>query len=108
MVDTAMNADSVATPARPRKRDLYQRVWRWHFFAGIFVIPFAIILAVTGGVYLFKAQIEGAVEVDINARAVIDEAAISADTLLARVQGSYLSGCGTQASYPLETRRPNN
>ena len=85
--------DSVSTQsssaAKNKPRDMYQRVWRWHFFAGLFVIPFAIILALSGSIYLFKAEIEGAIEADINIRAVIDEAPISADTLLARVQGSY-------------------
>jgi uncharacterized iron-regulated membrane protein len=37
---------------------LYNAVWRWHFYAGIFVIPFVIILATTGGIYIFKPQIE--------------------------------------------------
>ncbi len=37
---------------------LYNTVWRWHFYAGIFVIPFVIILAVTGAIYIFKPQIE--------------------------------------------------
>ncbi|MEM8535941.1 MAG: PepSY domain-containing protein, partial [Chloroflexota bacterium] len=37
---------------------LYRAVWRWHFYAGLFVIPFSIILAVTGSIYLFRPYIE--------------------------------------------------
>jgi len=37
---------------------LYRAVWRWHFYAGIFVAPFAILLAVTGAIYLWKPQYE--------------------------------------------------
>lgn len=37
---------------------LYRAVWRWHFFAGIFVAPFAIFLAITGSIYLWKPQFE--------------------------------------------------
>ncbi|EJN00598.1 PepSY domain-containing protein [Phyllobacterium sp. YR531] len=37
---------------------LYRAVWRWHFFAGLLVIPFMINLAVTGGLYLFKDEID--------------------------------------------------
>jgi uncharacterized iron-regulated membrane protein len=33
-------------------------VWRWHFFAGLFVAPFAVFLAVTGSLYLWKPQYE--------------------------------------------------
>ncbi len=36
----------------------YRTVWRWHFYAGLFCIPFVIWLSVTGSVYLFKPQIE--------------------------------------------------
>jgi uncharacterized iron-regulated membrane protein len=37
---------------------LYRTLWRWHFYAGLFVIPFIIILSLSGAVYLFKPQIE--------------------------------------------------
>ncbi|MEP7453057.1 PepSY domain-containing protein [Phyllobacterium sp. SB3] len=40
---------------------LYRAVWRWHFFAGLLVIPFMINLAVTGGLYLFKDEIDDTV-----------------------------------------------
>lgn len=36
----------------------YRTIWRWHFYAGLFVIPFVILLAVTGAAYLFKPQVE--------------------------------------------------
>lgn len=36
----------------------YRTVWRWHFYAGLFCIPFVLWLAATGSIYLFKPQIE--------------------------------------------------
>jgi uncharacterized iron-regulated membrane protein len=36
----------------------YRAVWRWHFYAGLFCIPFVIVLSISGGIYLFKPQIE--------------------------------------------------
>ena len=33
-------------------------IWRWHFYAGLFCIPFILILSITGPIYLFKPQIE--------------------------------------------------
>lgn len=36
----------------------YRAVWRWHFYAGLFCIPFVIILSISGGIYLFKTEIE--------------------------------------------------
>ena len=37
---------------------LYRTMWRWHFYAGLFVIPFVLVLSLSGAVYLFKPQIE--------------------------------------------------
>ncbi len=36
----------------------FLRVWRWHFYAGLFSLPFLFILASTGIVYLFRFDIE--------------------------------------------------
>jgi uncharacterized iron-regulated membrane protein len=40
---------------------LYRAVWRWHFYAGLLVLPFLILLAVTGGLYLFKPELDHAI-----------------------------------------------
>lgn len=45
-----------------------QRLWRWHFFAGIIICPFLILLSITGSIYLFKAELEQWEERGINAR----------------------------------------
>ncbi len=37
---------------------LYRAVWRWHFYAGLLVLPFLAWLAVTGSLYLYKGEIE--------------------------------------------------
>ena len=36
----------------------YRAVWRWHFYAGLFCIPFVLWLAATGSIYPFRPQIE--------------------------------------------------
>jgi len=33
-------------------------VWRWHFLAGLFCLPFVAFLSLTGAAYLFKPQID--------------------------------------------------
>lgn len=40
---------------------LYRRVWRWHFYAGLICLPFLALMALTGGLYLFKEPIESVV-----------------------------------------------
>ncbi len=53
---------------------LYRTIWRWHFYAGIFSIPFVIILALTGAVYLFKPYYEYWQERDYRGLRVTGEA----------------------------------
>lgn len=36
----------------------YRTVWRWHFYAGLFTVPFILWLSATGAIYLLKPQIE--------------------------------------------------
>jgi uncharacterized iron-regulated membrane protein len=45
------------SPSAPQSA-LYRAVWRWHFFAGLLVLPFLVMMAVTGGLYLFKDEID--------------------------------------------------
>ncbi|HBM59677.1 MAG TPA: hypothetical protein DD444_10840, partial [Citreicella sp.] len=51
MTDTSPRAASAA---------LYRAIWRWHFIAGLLILPFVLILAVTGAIYLFKDEINDA------------------------------------------------
>ena len=55
--------------------DLYRAVWRWHFYAGLLVLPFLILLAVTGGLYLFHTQIDNFVHADLKEVTVPTDAA---------------------------------
>ena len=36
----------------------HRLLWRWHFYAGLFVMPLLLVLAITGTLYCFKPQIE--------------------------------------------------
>ena len=37
---------------------VYRTLWRWHFYAGVIVLPLIVILSVSGALYLFKPQVE--------------------------------------------------
>ncbi len=41
-----------------KNRQLNQWLWKWHFIAGLISLPFVALLAITGGIYLFKADYE--------------------------------------------------
>jgi len=68
-------------PARPAASALYRTLWRWHFYAGLFVLPFVLILSVTGAVYLFKPQTDRWEERAFHGQSV--EGTVSADDQLA-------------------------
>jgi len=55
--DPAEVARGAELQAQPRPR-LFRAVWRWHFYAGLLVIPIIVILSPSGIVYLFKPQID--------------------------------------------------
>ncbi|MGZ2482308.1 putative iron-regulated membrane protein [Rhizobium pisi] len=54
-----MSTITAAEPAEDAAHgvSLYRAIWRWHFFAGLLVIPFMLNLAITGSLYLFKDEI---------------------------------------------------
>ncbi|RYE74868.1 MAG: PepSY domain-containing protein, partial [Oxalobacteraceae bacterium] len=50
---------SEGAPATGRASTLlYRTVWRWHFYAGLVVVPFFIVLALTGMVMLYGNSVE--------------------------------------------------
>ncbi|MFF0628083.1 PepSY-associated TM helix domain-containing protein [Streptomyces sp. NPDC004296] len=51
--------------ARPSRNQLYKTLWRWHFYAGLLVTPLLVLLAVTGGIYLFKPAYENWIYKDL-------------------------------------------
>ncbi|KQT54289.1 hypothetical protein ASG43_01320 [Aureimonas sp. Leaf454] len=46
------------TSASTLAYDTYRAIWRWHFYAGLIAVPFMILLAVTGSLYLFRDEID--------------------------------------------------
>jgi uncharacterized iron-regulated membrane protein len=49
---------SAKSKSNPLSRH-YNLIWRWHFYAGLIVLPVVLTLAITGGLYLFQDEIEG-------------------------------------------------
>lgn len=86
------------------KVSFYNLAWRWHFYAGLFVAPFMILLAITGIIYLFKPQLDPLLYRDLM---VVEagEHRQSADSLLATVQQVYPKGHIGQYLPPLNAER---
>lgn len=73
-----------ARPASP----LYRAVWRWHFFAGLICLPFLVLMAVTGSLYLFNSEIEAVVYRDLlSVTPAAKTAALSPEQIVARATG---------------------
>ncbi|WP_284776640.1 PepSY domain-containing protein [Agrobacterium sp. lyk4-40-TYG-31] len=78
------SSEAVRAPAQSSSINLYRAVWRWHFYAGLFVLPFLISLAITGALYLFKDEIDGVVHADVKRiEAVQNAAKASPSTIIA-------------------------
>ena len=71
----------------------YRAVWRWHFYAGLFCIPFVVVLSISGSIYLFKTEIESWIDGPYDRLEVSGQSATAADQVraaLAAVPGSTL------------------
>ncbi|MDB5446706.1 MAG: PepSY-associated helix domain protein [Phenylobacterium sp.] len=53
---------SASSTTRRRPWPDFHAVWRWHFYAGLFCIPFVCWLAITGSIYLFRPQVEALID----------------------------------------------
>lgn len=90
MSELTIGRESAGIAARSAS-DLYRAVWRWHFYAGLLVLPFMITLAITGALYLFKDEIDAVIHSDLK-RVEIQQG-------MATVQPSAMVGAAV-ASYP--------
>src|ERR1700761_5425343 len=84
----------------------YRTLWRWHFYAAIFVMPLLVVLAITGTIYCFQPQIEPLL---YPGRLVVEPAAtprLSEDALLARATAAMPPGSrALRASIDTDPRR---
>jgi uncharacterized iron-regulated membrane protein len=77
-----------------RQSELYNSIWRWHFYAGLIITPIMLIMAVTGGIYLFESEIDDALYGDLfykrsNAALAVDRGAIDHAAIVAAVERNY-------------------
>ncbi|MGR6329009.1 PepSY-associated TM helix domain-containing protein [Sphingomonas sp. XXL09] len=81
------------TAASTRRWPGYATVWRWHFYAGLFCLPFVLWLSLTGAAYLFRPQVEALIDrpyAQVAGPGPRASAAAQVDAALAAVPGSVL------------------
>lgn len=81
---------------------LYQTIWRWHFYAGLLVAPFMLILAVTGAIYLFNDEINDTLHPQ--QRFVAEVQARPASQMIAAALAGYPGGSATRVDMPAPGR----
>ena len=79
-------------------RQLHLAIWRWHFLAGLYVVPFLIMLALTGMLMMYSEPFD---EWRLRDRSIVEPAgtSFSAAEQLAVVQSTY-------AHHQADTYRP--
>lgn len=87
MSEMTLGRESSAVAARSPS-NLYRAVWRWHFYAGLLVLPFMISLAVTGALYLFKDEIDVLVYSDLK-RVEISEGQAAPSAMVAAALAAH-------------------
>lgn len=80
----------------------FRAVWRWHFYAGLLVLPFLMLMALTGALYLFADAIDGAVYRDLS-RVEVRTATASPDRWVAAAE----TGLGGKVVNVLVPARPD-
>ncbi|MCH9653674.1 MAG: PepSY domain-containing protein [Planctomycetes bacterium] len=61
----------------------YRAVWRWHFYAGLYCIPFVLFLSISGTLYLFQTEIEQWIDRPYNQLEVTASTPVPAGIVLA-------------------------
>jgi len=77
-----------AMPASTQSGRGYRTLWRWHFYAGLFVMPFLVVLAITGTIYCIQKQIEPLLYPHRLVVTFSASARLSEDALLARARAA--------------------
>jgi uncharacterized iron-regulated membrane protein len=100
---TGFGADEAAERSRR-----WRSVWRIHFYAGMFAMPFIVLMALTGLVILYTQPIEDLTQGDVRTVQAPDDAAaatVSFDEQVAAVQVAYPDGTVYDLTPPADAGR---
>lgn len=87
-----MTVSDIDTQPEGRVSKLYYAAWRWHFYMGLFVIPFLTILAITGMAMLWIAWVDGrdGERTAVAVQEVVTAVSMQADAAVAAIPGGEL------------------
>lgn len=89
--------------ARSSSTSLYRAVWRWHFYAGLFVLPFMISLAITGALYLFRDELDNIIHADLKRIEVVQNASKALPSDIVAAALAAFPGTAIKYTTPADT-----
>lgn len=101
MSDTTFGREADGIAAAQSASDLYRAVWRWHFYAGLIVLPFMITLAITGALYLFRDEIEAVVHAELKRVEAPANAAMVAPSAMVAASLAAYPGAAVKYTAPV-------
>ncbi len=87
-----------------RAAAFHRTLWRWHFYAGLIVAPFLLVLSLTGAIYLFNDEIDDAVYPGLRHVASV-ERALPPSRLIAAARAAH-PGAVSRIDLPAAPDRP--
>lgn len=90
-------------PATPNDTRQWRAMWRLHFYAGVFAMPFIVLMAITGLVILYTQPLQDLTEGDLRSVSAPAGATVqSFDAQAAAVQAAYPDGTVLDLTPPAE------
>ncbi|MET0328249.1 MAG: PepSY domain-containing protein [Luteimonas sp.] len=98
----------MATSPAPNGRaagDRYRLLWRWHLYAGLFVSPFLVVLAITGAIYLFNDEINDAAHAELRFAPTPWTTRVPLGAMIDAAEQDVAHATATRIDVPADTRR---
>ncbi|WP_082672682.1 PepSY-associated TM helix domain-containing protein [Luteimonas abyssi] len=105
MAAPSSSAAPVAVGAPARDSGRYRLFWRWHFYAGLFVLPVLVLLAVSGAVYLFERDIGDALHPELRFAATPWTAQVPAGAMVLAAEAAVPGATATRIDVPDDRTR---
>jgi uncharacterized iron-regulated membrane protein len=99
MSDITLGRESTGAAVRSAS-DLYRAVWRWHFYAGLLVLPFMITLAVTGALYLFRDELDAVIHADLKRVEIRHDAGMASPAAMVAAATTAFPGTAVKFTDP--------
>ena len=87
-------------------RDRHRLFWRWHLYAGLFVAPFLVLLAITGAIYLFNDELNDALYPELRFTPAPWQERSPLASMIDAAEASAPGSRATRIDVPTDPQRP--